>query len=146
MSDSNVSVRGARPEDAEALARLSAQLGYPSVPADMPARLERVERDGTARVFVADSDGETVGLATGHIRHMINHAAPIGQLSLLVVDETRRSRGVGRLLVEAVEHWARERGCHRIVVTTALRRTDAHAFYERIGYQHTGRRYAKDFD
>jgi GNAT superfamily N-acetyltransferase len=77
---------------------------------------------------------------------MINHAAPIGQLSLLVVDETWRSRGVGRLLVEAVERWTRERGCHRIVVTTALRRTDAHAFYERIGYQHTGRRYAKDFD
>src|SRR5689334_24166828 len=77
MSDSNVSVRGARPEDAEALARLSAQLGYPSAPEDMPARLERVERDGTARVFVADLDGETVGLATGHIRHMINHAAPI---------------------------------------------------------------------
>jgi len=45
-----------------------------------------------------------------------------------------------------VEHWARSRGCHRIVVTTALKRAEAHAFYERLGYRHTGRRYGKDFD
>jgi hypothetical protein len=31
-------------------------------------------------------------------------------------------------------------------VTTALQRAGAHAFYERIGYRHTGRRYGKDFD
>jgi len=121
-------------------------MGYPSPPEDMPARLERMEKDGNARMLVADSGGETIGLATVHIRHMINHAAPLAQLTLLVVDETRRSRGVGRLLVEAAERWAHERGCHRMVVTTALRRTDAHAFYERLGFQHTGRRYAKDFD
>jgi hypothetical protein len=30
-------------------------------------------------------------------------------------------------------------------VTTALRRADAHAFYERLDYKHTGRRYGKDF-
>jgi GNAT superfamily N-acetyltransferase len=85
-------------------------------------------------------------LATVHLRHTINHEAPIAQLTLLVVDESRRSRGVGRALVEAAERWAHAEGCHRIVVTTALQRTGAHAFYERIGYRHTGRRYGKDFD
>jgi GNAT superfamily N-acetyltransferase len=62
------------------------------------------------------------------------------------VDERVRGSGVGRVIVQAAEHWARERGCRRMVVTTALRRVDAHAFYERIGFTHTGRRYAKDFE
>jgi len=30
-----------------------------------------------------------------------------------------------------------------MVLNTAHRRADAHAFYEALGYEHTGRRYAK---
>ena len=111
----------------------------------MPARLARLNEGGSARALVATQDGDVVGLATIHLRHALNHAAPLAQLSLLVVDERVRSQGVGRVLVAAAEAWARERGCHRMIVTTALNRSDAHAFYERIGYAHTGRRYGKDF-
>lgn len=139
-------MRDAHPADAAAMARLCGQLGYPAGVDAMAPRLARLAGDPNARAFVAESESEAVGLATIHLRHMLNHEAPIAQLTLLVVDETRRSRGVGRALVSAAEAWARERGCHRIVVTTALQRSDAHAFYERIGYRHTGRRYGKDFD
>ncbi len=140
------SVRDARAEDAEALSRLCEQLGYPAQSGAMPQRLVRLQRDPNARALVADAGEGPIGLATVHLRHTINHEAPIAQLTLLVVDESQRSRGVGRALVEEAERWAYARGCHRIVVTTALQRTGAHAFYERIGYRHTGRRYGKDFD
>ena len=140
-----VSVRDARASDAEVLAKLCAQLGYPAEAAAVPARLARLNASGGARALVATQGGDVVGLATVHLRHTLNHEAPLAQLSLLVVDETRRATGVGRALVAAVEAWAREQGCHRVVVTTALRRSDAHAFYERVGYVHTGRRYVKDF-
>ena len=55
------------------------------------------------------------------------------------------ARNRARALVDEAEAWARAQGCRRIIVTTALHRTGAHAFYERIGYAHTGRRYGKDF-
>jgi GNAT superfamily N-acetyltransferase len=139
-------VRDARPEDAEAMSRLCEQLGYPAQAGAIPQRLVRLQRDPNVRALVADAGEGPVGLATVHIRHTINHEAPIAQLTLLVVDESQRSRGVGRALVEEAERWAHAQGCHRIVVTTALQRTGAHAFYERIGYRHTGRRYGKDFD
>ena len=84
-------------------------------------------------------------MATIHLRYTMNHEAPIAQLTLLVVDEQHRTRGVGRMLVEAAEQWALSRGARRIVVTTALQRAEAHAFYERLQYKHTGRRYGKDF-
>jgi GNAT superfamily N-acetyltransferase len=79
------------------------------------------------------------------LRNTLNHEAPSGQITLLVVDEANRSRGAGRALVEAAEAWARSRGTKRITVTTALDRGVAHAFYEKVGYLHTGRRYAKNF-
>lgn len=139
-------MRDARFEDAEAMSRLCAQLGYPAQPTMMGPRLARIQRDPNARVFIAETEGAPIGLATVHLRHTMNHEAPIAQLTLLVVDETQRSRGVGRALVDAAERWARAQGSHRIVVTTALQRADAHVFYERIGYRHTGRRYGKDFE
>jgi GNAT superfamily N-acetyltransferase len=140
------SVRDARAEDAEAMSRLCTQLGYPAQGSAIPKRLARLQSDPNARALVADAGDGPIGLATVHLRHTINHEAPIAQLTLLVVDESQRTRGVGRALVEAAERWAHAQGCHRIVVTTALQRADAHAFYERIGYRHTGRRYGKDFD
>jgi len=145
MAQSQFVVREATEDDAEALARLSAQLGYPADPASMPGRLTRLASDRNARAFVA-SDGErVVGMTTIHLRDTLNHAAPIAQITLLVVDETIRSRGAGRTLVETAEAWAHSRGATRVTVTTALQRAGAHAFYERLGYAHTGRRYAKDF-
>jgi GNAT superfamily N-acetyltransferase len=141
----DISVRDADERDAPAIASLCGQLGYPTPAEALPERMDRLRDGGQARVIVAVAEDSVVGLATIHMRHMINHEAPIGQLTLLVVDERVRGRGVGRILVAESEAWARARGCKRFVVTTALRRTEAHAFYERLGYTHTGRRYGKDF-
>jgi GNAT superfamily N-acetyltransferase len=141
----NIGVREAVVGDAERLARLCTQLGYPAKSAAMPARLDRLRGDSNARAFVAVQGDDLVGLVTIHLRNTLNHDTPIAQITLLVVDEATRSKGIGRALVSACEEFARERGARRIAVTTALDRAGAHEFYERVGYRHTGRRYAKDF-
>jgi GNAT superfamily N-acetyltransferase len=143
---SDVVIRVARADDAAALARLVTQLGYPATAEQMPARFARLSTDENARAFVAENAGVVLGLATIHLRFTMNHQSPIAQLTLLVVDEANRARGVGRALVQAAEQFAQDRGAKRINVTTALNRGNAHAFYERIGYKHTGRRYGRDFD
>jgi GNAT superfamily N-acetyltransferase len=145
MVEKQHAVREATIGDAEALARLSTQLGYPADAASMPERVSRLRGDPNARAFVVLDDENVIGMITMHLRDTLNHAAPIAQITLLVVDETVRSRGAGRALVEAAEAWAKARGAKRVAVTTALDRAGAHAFYERLGYAHTGRRYAKDF-
>jgi ribosomal protein S18 acetylase RimI-like enzyme len=45
--------------------------------------------------------------------------------------------------VAELEAFARQHGCDRIIVTTANHRDGAHRFYDRLGYEFTGRRYAK---
>ena len=112
----------------------------------MPARLDRFAADPRAAAFVAERDGTLLGLITVHMRFTLNHEAPIAQITLLVVDESARSAGIGRALVTVAEGFARDRGAGAVAVTTlALDRTVAHGFYERVGFKHTGRRYAKEF-
>jgi GNAT superfamily N-acetyltransferase len=143
--DDNVLVREATAADADAMARLCTQLGYAASGNVMPARLARLSADPNARALVAVYGDAVVGLVTAHLRNTLNHEAPIAQITLLVVDEAVQTRGAGSALVHAAEEWARSRGARRVAVTTALARSGAHAFYEKVGYAHTGRRYGKDF-
>ena len=140
---SAVAIRPALPSDAVALSDLLGALGYPAPAAEIPDRLARLNATGWATALVAEDEGALVGLATGHVLPVLHHTGLIARLTTLVVAESARGRGVGRQIVEAIETWGRERGCQRIAVTTALHRDGAHAFYERIGYKHTGRRYQK---
>jgi GNAT superfamily N-acetyltransferase len=126
-----IKVRRARPDDAEPIAALMAQLGY-DVPAPaVTARLERLEE--RRAVFVA-TDGERV---VGWAALLIDEAFVDGFGAFLegfVVDEAVRSRGIGVALLESVEARARERGCAEIRVQSNVLRERAHSFYERNGY------------
>src|SRR5690242_1839922 len=110
MAVTRFTIREPTAADAEALARLSTQLGYPADAASMPGRLTRLAGDRNACAFVASDGTRVIGMITIHLRDTLNHDAPIAQITLLVVDETIRSRGAGRALVEAAEAWARSRG------------------------------------
>ncbi len=134
-------IRDVRPADSEAVARLLTQLGYPSDAGAVEGRLERLEVVGD-RVVVAELDGEVVGLAHLQVSPAIERERPAGKIGALVVDEARRGHGIGRALVHAMEDEARLRGCELLYLTTAERRDDAHAFYERLGLEQTGRRYS----
>src|SRR4051794_37721688 len=146
MPDDVVTIRPATAADAAPIAELLGQLGYPCEASAVPERLSRLGAGHDAAAIVAVLDGTVVGLATMHSRIVLHSADPVAQLTALVVPETRRGRGVGRALVAAADAWARERGAKRLVVTTALHREDAPRFYERLGFSHTGRRYARPID
>jgi GNAT superfamily N-acetyltransferase len=137
-----VTIRPAVASDAQALARLLAQLGYEASPATLPTRLEALGTGGIALVAVSD-DGRVVGAASGATHATLHADRPTGYITALVTDETFRRRGVGRELVAALERWARDNGCHRLSVTSAERRADAHAFYPSCGFPYSGRRFTK---
>ena len=59
------------------------------------------------------------------------------------MDERLRRRGIGEALAREVEKEAEAQGCCLVFLTSAERRADAHAFYRRLGYEETGRRFAK---
>jgi N-acetylglutamate synthase-like GNAT family acetyltransferase len=136
-------IRRATAADADAIAHLLGQLGYPTHNTEVPARLARLTANDRAAVLLADRDGKVVGLATVHILSVLNRRQDVAQLTALVVDESVRGSGVGRRLVESVETFARQSGCERISVTTQEQRTDARTFYIQVGLEQTGRRFGK---
>jgi GNAT superfamily N-acetyltransferase len=140
-----ITIRDAAAADAEAIASLLAQLGYPAEPETVPSRLERLLIVGD-RVVVAEVDDEVVGLAQLHVSPTIEHEQPAAKMSALVVDERHRGEGIGRALVEAMEAEARARRCVLLFLTTSARREDAHEFYRRVGMEESGKRFAKPLD
>jgi GNAT superfamily N-acetyltransferase len=139
----NIGIRDARPGESSGIARLLEQLGYPSSAEQVRQRLERLIDSADDRVFVAELRGGLVGLAALHVSRSIEHDGDAGKVSAIVVDERHRRNGIGEALIGAVESEARKRGCVLLFLTTAERRKDAHAFYRRIGFEQTGRRFAK---
>ena len=139
-----LTIRPAVADDAPALARMLGQLGYPTDANEIPGRLQRMhERPGTT-VFVAEKGGKQVGVVTIHLLPSLHTSAPVAWLTALVVDEAARGTGVGSALVTRAEEWATRHGARRLALTSHLRRKEAHEFYKRRDYEHTGVRLAKE--
>jgi GNAT superfamily N-acetyltransferase len=135
-------VRAATSGDAPAIAALLEQLGYPTTIGEADARLARLALSPADHVLVAERAGVGVaGLLVLHRAPVLHQAGDVAFIMALVVDEAQRGRGIGEHLVRWAAALARDYGCVRLHVTTHLRRADAHAFYERLGFEHTGRRY-----
>lgn len=135
-------LRAATADDADALARLLAQLGHPTPAAEVPARLATMRAEGGAAVVAVDAAGEPVGLIT-LAKHAVLHApGPVASITALVTAAAARRSGAGRALVDAARAWAAREGCVRLSVTSAERRADAHAFYPACGLPYTGRRFS----
>jgi GNAT superfamily N-acetyltransferase len=140
---SSITIRSAVQTDASSIAMLLAQLGYPATPAEAAAQLAHLQEFPYATAFVAELQGQVIGLVTGHVFPSIHDAAFVAWLTTLVIDEQHLQKGVGRQLSAAIESWANDHGAARVSVTSGKHRDGAHAFYERIGYQRTGLRLTK---
>ncbi len=126
------------------MAELLGELGYPTTPEQAAERIERITADPATWLVVAELDGDVAGFGVLHVQNLVERDEPGVEVAGLVVGERFRRRGIGELLMEALEQEARARGGKVMVLNTAHRRADAHAFYEAFGYEHTGRRYAKE--
>ena len=138
-----MTIREATQDDAPAVAALLGEAGYPTSSDQAAERIERIAADPTTWVIVAEVDSELAGLAALHVQNLVERDEPGCEVAGLVVGQRFRRQRIGELLMDALEAEARRRGGKFMVLNTAHRRADAHAFYEALGYEHTGRRYAK---
>lgn len=127
-------IRAARTYDAQTIAELGKELGYPASRQQIATRLAGIESEPSSRVLVAeDASGRVVGWLHVAARTQVTED-PCAEILALVVDEGARGRGIGALLVDAAEAWARSIGCVMIRVRSRDTRERAHRFYERAGF------------
>lgn len=134
QASGSTEIRAAARSDVAAIARLAGELGYPSTEAQVCERLAAMAGDPRYALFVAvNRAGDLVGWI--HVSEVHTpEADPRAEITGLVVDSRLRSAGVGRLLVERGESWARERELASVGVHSNVIRERAHQFYERLGY------------
>ncbi len=130
-----LTIREATVNDAETLASLATQLGYPSEASQAAQRLVRLPA-GRAAVLVAADGGRVLGWA--HVSMQASLLADdTAEIMGVIVDQRYRDQGIGRALLRAAELWAVGNGCSTLVVRTNIVRQRAHRFYFQNGFRHT---------
>jgi GNAT superfamily N-acetyltransferase len=101
--------------------------GYTSALAEIDAT------DGA--VLVAELDGEVVGVCQLIVfRHLQRRGGRCAEIESVHVHPEHRGSGIGSaLLLYAIDR-ARGLGCYRVQLTSNVVRSDAHRFYERLGF------------
>lgn len=139
-------VRPSTAADLPVLANLLAELGYPTAPEQLAARMAVIEARADFGTFVAELDGLVAGMISVSVSPSLLRSEPNGAIVALVVSSAFRGRGVAPALIERGERWLREHGANRATVNPSIHREPAHRLYTRLGYEHTGLRLTKALD
>lgn len=138
-----IEIRPSTLTDALAVSALLEELGYKVSPEAAAARLQRLNATGSDPTFVAYESRRPLGLIALHRCRMIQYEKSVMRITALVVHHRTRRRGIGRLLIDHALRWAEQAGCELVELTSALDRTDAHAFYRNLGFEPNSMRFRK---
>jgi ribosomal protein S18 acetylase RimI-like enzyme len=139
----DLTIRQAQLGDAAVLAQLMCELGYETTTAEMSQRLKSILSDPRYSTIVAEIDDKLCGMigTLTHVSH--GHNDRSGKVIALVVSNKQRRSGVGRALITAAEKDFARKNVTRVTLMTRFERDEAHRFYEALGYDRTGLRFAK---
>ncbi|MFF6948376.1 GNAT family N-acetyltransferase [Streptomyces iakyrus] len=105
------------------------------------AALERLSADPNQHVVVAVRQGRVVGtLQLTIIPGLSRRGATRSIIEGVRIHADERGSGLGTQLIEWAIDTSREQGCQLVQLTSDRTRSDAHRFYERLGFtaSHTG--------
>ena len=135
------SVRAARVTDADAIRELTSQLGYDVESSFVTDRLARILSRSDQQFLVAELEGQPVAWIHLVIADYVE-TGPFAMIGGLVVEVNHRRQGIGRLLMQHGEDWARTQGCPIVRLWSSSSRIAAHRFYEQLGYANIKTQYS----
>jgi GNAT superfamily N-acetyltransferase len=108
--------------------------GAPEDPA-YAAAFAAIERDLNNTIYVIDRGGEVAGCAQlTLIPGLSRRGATRALIEAVRVSSRHRGEGLGRWFFEQLIAVARKAGCRLVQLTSDKRRSDAHRFYESLGF------------
>lgn len=100
------------------------------------AAFRRVDADPNQLLAVAELDGEVVGtLQISFLDGLSRGGMRRGQIEAVRVAAERRGTRIGEALIQWAVDQCRAAGCGLVQLTTDRSRTDAHRFYDRLGFK-----------
>ncbi len=130
-------IREATLNDIKELAVLMDQLGYPTTVKQMRIRLHAIEASPNHYTLVACYEMKVVGMIGFHTDILYNKDGIYARVIAFVVGANYRNKGIGKLLLNEVESFAKKIGAVGIVLNSGNRkeRANAHQFYRKMGYK-----------
>ena len=140
---SELSVRCAGAADLPAVLALYAQPDFNAGRVVSLAESERLlaqfARYPDYGLYLAEKDGRAVGTFCLMVIDNIAHwGTPIAMVESVVVSETHQRAGIGKAMIRQAAKLAEAKGCYKLVLSSNVKSTHAHAFYESLGFERYG--------
>jgi len=137
-----INIRPARLADLESLVELLQMLfeleqDFEGNPSRQQQGLRMMLDNPNGCVMVAQGDGQVIGMCSGQLLISTAEGGPALLVEDVVVREPWRGRGVGRLLMEAISAWAKDKKVDRLQLLADRNNTAALEFYRCLGWQGT---------
>lgn len=130
-----MAIRKAKLGDIDSIAILMDQLGYPCPKEFLGEKLQKLINHPDEELIVWEENSLVTAVISLHFIPQLALAGDFARISYFSVAGSSRSQGIGRLMEEYCTQIARERNCDRIEVHCNEKRSEAHRFYFRQGYQ-----------
>ena len=94
------------------------------------------------KIFVAhdaSSPSDVIGTFAFLYMHNMGHmGSPSAIIEDVVVAQIHQGSGIGKHMMLKAMELAKEMGCYKMVLSSNIKREDAHAFYESSGFERHG--------
>lgn len=128
-------VRQAAITDWKRISSLLEQLGYPGTAPFMAEKIARMLECPDEQLFVYEIEGIVQAFISLSFIPQIAVPGDFARISYFVVDDRYRKQGIGQEMLEHCTRLSRQRQCDRFEVHSHERRTGAHRFYAREGFE-----------
>jgi ribosomal protein S18 acetylase RimI-like enzyme len=144
FNEMNLKFRPAKLEDLPEIVRMLADdfLGatrerYENpLPESYPKAFAEIDADKNNELIVVENDGEVIGTLQVTFTPSISfQGGKRATVESVRVDEKFRGQGIGKELMNWAINRARQENCVALQLTTNSDRTDAHRFYENLGFK-----------
>ncbi len=98
------------------------------------------------KVYIAENESEVIGTFALLIMDNLAHqGTPSSVVEDVAVQTDLQGKGIGKMMMEFAMQKCQEAGCYKLVLSSNLRRKEAHTFYESLDFEKHGFSFRVEF-
>lgn len=130
-----VFIRECKVNDCKDIVSLNSnEMGYEYPIEDTKKQLQKLLNDSNHKIYVAVTSDKIVGYIHANNYDLL-YSPHLKNIMGIAVSSDFRKSGIGKMLLDEVEQWAKDTGAFGVRLVSGETRIGAHAFYKACGYE-----------